>query len=88
MSNLINNNRKEDDNRTAKTDIGRGRNMVQERSFYLLQQLKATKEAAKFREGNGHCGKCQFWDVGNSCLIVEGEIDADDGCKFFKGANL
>lgn len=81
---IIDNNRKIGDNRREGDDI----RMHVKRSILLAIGNKVDKEEAKYVEGRNHCGKCQFWDVGNSCQLVEGRIDADDGCRFYKEANL
>ena len=46
---------------------------------------KVSKVDAKYREGVGHCGICLYFNEDlKECRIVAGDIDANDGCKYFK----
>jgi hypothetical protein len=49
---------------------------------------KITKESADYGKGTWHrrCALCTMFREPHSCTLVEGRIDADDVCKYFKRA--
>ncbi len=48
----------------------------------LAVHRKLTKVVAGYKEGLDHCSVCEYYQA-RSCAIVAGEIDPDDGCRYF-----